>query len=138
MSIKCCCNPHRNSVYILYTKLVENGYNWCIQNENKWHTFIYIFQVKLKTKAAKSFVKNVYKSLSKWGIHFVYICIHKVWYTKKCASKELFMQFLYKIHTKCMQIILCEMYLTFQYILTCSLCTSQEISVNNSNQKLAA
>ena len=65
MSIKCCCNPHRNSVYILYTKLVENGYNWCIQNENKWHTFIYIFQVKLKTKAAKSFVKNVYKSLSK-------------------------------------------------------------------------
>ena len=28
-------------------------------------TFIYIFQVKLKTKAAKSFVKNIYKSLSK-------------------------------------------------------------------------
>ena len=64
------CNkihPHGNCVYILYTKIVQDVYNRCIQN---------VYKIK-KTMPAQFCIQNVYKSLSKCEIHFVYILYKK-------------------------------------------------------------
>ena len=85
------CKPTGNCVYILHTKIVQDVYN---------STDIY----KMYTKCIQKFVEIwytfsiqtfcihfVYKSLLKYGIHFVYI---QTFYT-------FFMQNLYKSLTKC-------------------------------------
>ena len=46
-------HPHGNCVYILYTKIVQDVYNWCIQNVYKIYTafrqaFVYILYTKSK------------------------------------------------------------------------------------------
>ena len=68
-------NPHRNCVYILYTKVVQDVYNWCIQNVYKMYTTFrqtmhFVYKIE-RTMAAKFCMQNVYKSLLKCGICFV-------------------------------------------------------------------
>ena len=68
-------NPHRNCVYILYTKVVRDVYNWCIQNVYKMYTTFrqtthFVYKIE-RTMAAKFCMQNVYKSLLKCGIRFV-------------------------------------------------------------------
>ena len=46
-------NPNDAMVYILYTKTVQDVYNWCKQNVYKlypifWQTFVYILYTKSK------------------------------------------------------------------------------------------
>ena len=84
--------PH--FVYILYTKVCRNvGY---ILYTNILYTF----------SIATFCIPNAYKSLPKVGIHFVYkrfvyILYISILIYKKRTSWTLCIQFVYKIHTKC-------------------------------------
>ena len=75
--------PLGNCVYILYTKIAQDVYNWCIQNVYKMYnifqqTFVYI----LYTTSKKLHQRNiVYKMYTKVCWHVVYIL-----YTKVCQN----------------------------------------------------
>ena len=78
-------------IYILYTKVCGNVGHILYRN------ILYTFCIYTKC------MQNVYKSLSKCGIHFVYNRFVYILYTsilmyKKCTSC---IQFVYKIHTEC-------------------------------------
>ena len=119
--------PHRNCEYILYTKIVQDLYNWCIQNVyniyvyhifdiNVYHilaSFCIHFVNKIKrTMSAKFCVQNVYKSLSKCRIHFVYK--HFVYITK-CIQK-----FVEIWDTFCMQTFCIYLYTSIQIYEKCT------------------
>ena len=101
--------PHENCVYILYTKTVQDVYNWCIQNVCHISTNFcrrFVYKVK-RTMPAKFCIQNVDKSLSKCGIHFVYKHFVYNLYTsiliyRMCTSQTLCIQFVYQIHAECM------------------------------------
>ena len=115
---------YTTDVYKMYTKFKQNVYHVLT---NFFIHFVYKIR---RTMPAKFCIQNVYKSLSKCGLyfvykHFVYIlysyilytkCIQKIvqsWNTfciilytsiliyKKRTSWTLCKQFIYKIHTKC-------------------------------------
>ena len=89
--------PHRHCVY---KKIVQDLYNWLYKMYTTFQkTFVYIhFVYKIKrTILTKFCTQNVYKSLLKCGIHFVYIL-----YTRVCPNV---VYILYKniLYTKCIQ-----------------------------------
>ena len=79
----------RNHVYILYTKIVQDVCNWCVQNGCKIDTkciyptfrqiFVYNLYTKLKELWQLNCIQNVSKSLSKCQIHLVTSCLHFVY-----------------------------------------------------------
>ena len=69
-------------IYILYTKIVQDEYNWCIQNVYKMYTksigtlfqqaFVYILYTKSKElMPAKCCIQNVYNNLLKCGMGYI-------------------------------------------------------------------
>ena len=99
----------------LYTKIVQDICNWCMQNVYLILTnFCMHFVYKNKrTMPAKFYIQNVYKSLLKCGIHFVYKHFVYILYTK---SKELCqLKFLYKMYTKVCQNVRCVLYTNILY-----------------------
>ena len=75
----------------MYTKLVQDVYNWCIQNVYHISTnFCIHFVYKIKrTTPAKFCMQNVYKSLLKCGIYYVYKHFVYILYTfciQKCVK----------------------------------------------------
>ena len=90
-------------IYFVYkncTRSIQLMYIKCIQNVNK---------IK-KTTPPKFCIQNVYKSLSKCGIHFVYKHFVQILYTKVCRNMEYILytnilyifciRFVYKTYTK--------------------------------------
>ena len=96
--------PLGNCVYILYTKIAQDVYNWCIQNVYKMYnifqqTFVYIlYTTSKKTTPAKYCTQNVYKSLLTCGIHFVYKSLSKY------GIHFVYKHFVYTLYTKCIQV----------------------------------
>ena len=72
----------------MYTTYVYKMYTKCVQNVNHISTnFCIHFVNKIKrTMAAKFCIQNVYKSLSKCGIYFVYVLDISILIYKKCIS----------------------------------------------------
>ena len=72
----------------MYTSDLYKMYVKCVQNVSHISTdFCIHFGYKIKeTMAAKFCIQNVYKSLLKCGIHFVYILYASVLIYKKCTS----------------------------------------------------
>ena len=127
-------------IYFVYkncTRSIQLMYIKCIQN---------VYKIK-KTTPPKFCIQNVYKSLSKCGIHFVYKHFVQILYTKVCRNMEYILYtnilYIFCIHfvyissdllkadiinimyTKMyIQIIVCRMDLLFQHIFTHLLCTS--------------
>ena len=111
--------PHGNCVYILYTKIVQDVCNWCIQNECKMsttfrQTFVYILYTKSKELCQLNFVYKIYTKVC-WNVGYILymnilytFCIHQFWCTK----------FIHLYTNNCMQDTL------FQHILTRLLCIS--------------
>ena len=124
-------------VYKNCTRSIQLMYIKCIQN---------VYKIK-KTTPPKFCIQNVYKSLSKCGIHFVYKHFVQILYTKVCRNMEYILYtnilYIFCIHfvyissdllkadiinimyTKMyIQIIVCRMDLLFQHIFNHLLCTS--------------
>ena len=127
-------------IYFVYKNCIRSiqlMYIKCIQN---------VYKIK-KTTPPKFCIQNVYKSLSKCGIHFVYKHFVQILYTKVCRNMEYILYtnilYIFCIHfvyissdllkadiinimyTKMyIQIIVCRMDLLFQHIFTHLLCTS--------------
>ena len=87
-------------VYKNCTRSIQLMYIKCIQN---------VYKIK-KTTPPKFCIQNVYKSLSKCGIHFVYKHFVQILYTKVCRNMEYILytnilyifciRFVYKMYTK--------------------------------------
>ena len=90
-------------IYFVYkncTRSIQLMYIKCIQN---------VYKIK-KTTPPKFCIQNVYKSLSKCGIHFVYKHSVQILYTKVCRNMEYILytnilyifciRFVYKTYTK--------------------------------------
>ena len=90
-------------IYFVYkncTRSIQLMYIKCIQN---------VYKIK-KTTPPKFCIQNVYKSLSKCGIHFVYKHFVQILYTKVCRNMEYILytnilyifciRFVYKMYTK--------------------------------------
>ena len=90
-------------IYFVYkncTRSIQLMYIKCIQN---------VYKIK-KTTPPKFCIQNVYKSLSKCGIHFVYKHFVQILYTKVCRNMEYILytnilyifciRFVYKTYTK--------------------------------------
>ena len=127
-------------IYFVYKNCIRSiqlMYIKCIQN---------VYKIK-KTTPPKFCIQNVYKSLSKCGIHFVYKHFVQILYTKVCRNMEYILYtnilYIFCIHfvyissdllkadiinimyTKMyIQIIVCRMDLLFQHIFNHLLCTS--------------
>ena len=130
----------------------ETVYIFCIQKLYKIYTtdvhkiIQNVYKIK-KPTPPKFCIQNVYKSLSKCGIHFVYKHFVQILYTKVCRNMEYILYtnilYIFCIHfvyissdllkadiinimyTKMyIQIIVCRMDLLFQHIFTHLLCTS--------------
>ena len=86
-------------VYKNCTRSIQLMYIKCIQN---------VYKIK-KTTPPKFCIQNVYKSLSKCGIHFVYKHFVQILYTKVCRNMNIFciqtfcIYFVYVLYTKCIQ-----------------------------------
>ena len=136
--------PHGDCAFILCTKIVQDVYNWCIQNV--YHILAnlcthFVYKIK-RTMPAKFYIQNVYKSLSKCGMlfvykHFVYkhfvfkslskyrihfVCKHFVFilYTKVCQNMGYILytfciHFIYKIYTKVCQNVGYILYINILY-----------------------
>ena len=112
-------------IYFVYkncTRSIQLMYIKCIQN---------VYKIK-KTTPPKFCIQNVYKSLSKCGIHFVYKHSVQILYTKVCRNMEYILYtniFLYILYTFCIQNVYkslskCEIrfvYKHFVYILSTSI-----------------
>ena len=82
----------------------------------------------LHTKGVQKFVEIWHTFCTNFVcILYTSILIYKYIIIKLCI------QFACKLHTKCMQIIVCKMHPTFQHILTNLFCTSKVIISHNSN-----
>ena len=90
-------------IYFVYkncTRSIQLMYIKCIQN---------VYKIK-KTTPPKFCIQNVYKSLSKCGIHFVYKHFVQILYSKVCRNMEYILytnilyifciRFVYKMYTK--------------------------------------
>ena len=82
-------------IYFVYkncTRCIQLMYTKCIQNLSKmyttfWQNFFIHFVYKIRrTMPAKFCIQNVYKSLSKCGINFVYKHFVYILYTKVCRN----------------------------------------------------
>ena len=97
--------PHGNCVYILYTKIVQDVYNWCIQNVYKMYTtfrqaFVYILYTKSKELCQLNFVYKMYTKVC-WNVGYILytFCIHQFWSTKSVHHKH----YVYNLYTKFIQ-----------------------------------
>ena len=76
--------PNRNYVYILYTTIVQDVYNRCIQNVSNISTnFAYILYTKLKELWHLKFVYKMYRKVCQ---NVGYILYTSILIYKKCAS----------------------------------------------------
>ena len=96
-------SPHLDTFHaVMCTKYIQNVYhistNFCVH---------FVYKI-IRIMADKFCIQNLYKDLSKCGIHFVYKNFVNILYTsiliyKKCWStpQKLCIQFVYTIHTEC-------------------------------------
>ena len=95
----------------IYTKCIPYFnkflYTFCIHLAGVSFDFVYILYTESKETAAKFCIQNVYRSLLKYGIHFLYKNFVYILYTKVCRNMgyilyiyKHFIHFLYKIYTK--------------------------------------
>ena len=91
--------PYRNCLYILYTKIVQDAYNWCIQNvcnmyPTYWLTFVYVLYTKLKELWQLNFVYKIYTKVYR---NVEYILYTSIPIYKKCTN------YVYNLYTELMQ-----------------------------------
>ena len=108
-----------NCVYILYTKIEQDVYNWCIQNVSNMNTifrqtFVYIFYTKLKELSQLKFVYKMCTEVCRNVAYILYtdilytFCIYQFWSTKSVLHKNyaynLYTKFIQSVYTNnCMQ-----------------------------------
>ena len=102
--------PHVNCVYILYTKIVQDVCNWCIQNVYKMHTtfqqaFVSILYTKSKELCQLNFVYILYTKVCRNVEYILYtnilytFCMHQFWSTESVHHKH----YVYNVYTKFIQ-----------------------------------
>ena len=83
--------PHGNCVYISYSEIVQDVYNWCIQNVYKMYTKCIHFDklwysflcTRLKQLYQLNFVYKMYTNVCQNIEYILYrFCIHQFWSTK--------------------------------------------------------
>ena len=130
-------------IHFVY-KIVQDVYNWCIQNVYKMYTICiqnlyhistnfclnFVYKIK-RTMPANFYRQNVYKSLSKCGIHFVYKSLSKCGinlvyiflYINSDLQKVCIINIMYTISIQNSYRMYTE-WTPFQHILTRLLCSS--------------
>ena len=76
-------------IQLMYTKCIQNAYKMYIYHTSTSFCIYFVYKIK-RTMPAKFCIQNVYKSLLKCEIHFVYILYTSVLIYLKRTSLTLF------------------------------------------------